>query len=156
MVILIPRHYSRCRLSQGQSRVAAVETQGGSRGTTCGHDLLRVSRGWAFGQGPSICTTRCRSYTGLRLRKRTSGALLLSLSASATGMARENTVLHDVGSRRSQTTHYLCFVCSGRGQLASSWPRNNGKGVYPNGGSSKLCGETTHLARDCTLRKIGR
>jgi zinc finger CCHC domain-containing protein 9 len=48
-----------------------------------------------------------------------------------------------------------CFVCSGRGHLAGSCPKNNGKGVYPNGGSCKLCGETTHLARDCTLRKIG-
>ena len=48
-----------------------------------------------------------------------------------------------------------CFVCSGSGHLASSCPQNNGKGVYPNGGSCKLCGETTHLARDCTLRKIG-
>jgi len=49
-----------------------------------------------------------------------------------------------------------CFVCSGRGHLAGSCPKNNGKGVYPNGGSCKLCGETTHLARDCSLRKIGR
>ena len=47
-----------------------------------------------------------------------------------------------------------CFVCSGRGHLAGSCPKNDGKGVYPNGGSCKLCGETTHLARDCTLRKI--
>ncbi|KAI9442259.1 hypothetical protein H4582DRAFT_1927424 [Lactarius indigo] len=46
-----------------------------------------------------------------------------------------------------------CFVCSGRGHLAGSCPNNNGKGVYPNGGSCKLCGETTHLAKDCTLRK---
>ncbi|KAH9083575.1 hypothetical protein EDB83DRAFT_2330011 [Lactarius deliciosus] len=45
-----------------------------------------------------------------------------------------------------------CFVCSGRGHLAGSCPDNNGKGVYPNGGSCKLCGETTHLAKDCTLR----
>ena len=49
-----------------------------------------------------------------------------------------------------------CFVCSGSGHLASSCPQNNGRGVYPNGGSCKLCGETTHLARDCTLRKIGQ
>ncbi|KAI0305620.1 hypothetical protein B0F90DRAFT_1699495 [Multifurca ochricompacta] len=46
-----------------------------------------------------------------------------------------------------------CFVCSENGHLASSCPKNNGKGVYPNGGSCKLCGETTHLARDCTFRK---
>jgi zinc finger CCHC domain-containing protein 9 len=48
-----------------------------------------------------------------------------------------------------------CFVCSGRGHLASSCPQNGGKGVYPNGGSCKLCGETTHLAKDCALRKTG-
>ncbi|KAI0298584.1 hypothetical protein BC826DRAFT_1103078 [Russula brevipes] len=47
-----------------------------------------------------------------------------------------------------------CFVCSRRGHLAGSCPRNNGKGVYPNGGACKLCGETTHLAKNCTLRKI--
>ncbi|KAH9998511.1 hypothetical protein BJV74DRAFT_204110 [Russula compacta] len=40
-----------------------------------------------------------------------------------------------------------CFVCSGRGHLASTCPQNQGKGVYPNGGSCKLCRETTHLAR---------
>ena len=49
-----------------------------------------------------------------------------------------------------------CFVCSGQGHLAGSCPRNNGKGVYPNGGSCKLCGETTHLSRDCALRKTGQ
>jgi zinc finger CCHC domain-containing protein 9 len=49
-----------------------------------------------------------------------------------------------------------CFVCTGRGHLASSCPKNEGKGVYPNGGSCKLCGETTHLAKNCTLRKIGQ
>ncbi|KAI0256064.1 hypothetical protein BJV78DRAFT_1118019, partial [Lactifluus subvellereus] len=48
-----------------------------------------------------------------------------------------------------------CFVCAARGHLAGSCPKNNGKGVYPNGGSCKLCGETTHLAKDCALRKTG-
>ncbi|KAH9830713.1 uncharacterized protein C8Q71DRAFT_784166 [Rhodofomes roseus] len=46
-----------------------------------------------------------------------------------------------------------CFVCSGRGHLASACPQNQSKGVYPNGGCCKLCGEITHLAKDCGLRK---
>lgn len=46
-----------------------------------------------------------------------------------------------------------CFVCSGKGHLASACPQNQAKGVYPNGGCCKLCRETTHLAKDCSLRK---
>ncbi|KAH9914012.1 uncharacterized protein B0H18DRAFT_887546 [Fomitopsis serialis] len=46
-----------------------------------------------------------------------------------------------------------CFVCSGKGHLASACPQNQSKGVYPNGGCCKLCGEITHLAKDCGLRK---
>jgi len=45
-----------------------------------------------------------------------------------------------------------CFVCSGSGHIASQCPMNKEKGVYPNGGSCKLCGETDHLARTCKLR----
>lgn len=45
-----------------------------------------------------------------------------------------------------------CFACSGLGYPASARPKNNGKGVwYPNGGSCKLCGEMTHLAKHCSL-----
>ncbi|KAI9001181.1 hypothetical protein BD414DRAFT_473869 [Trametes punicea] len=46
-----------------------------------------------------------------------------------------------------------CFVCSGKGHLASTCPKNQSKGIYPNGGCCKLCRETTHLAKDCPLRK---
>ncbi|KAJ7219334.1 hypothetical protein GGX14DRAFT_591632 [Mycena pura] len=46
-----------------------------------------------------------------------------------------------------------CFVCSGKGHLASTCPQNKAKGIYPNGGCCKLCGEIDHLAKDCNLRE---
>jgi zinc finger CCHC domain-containing protein 9 len=48
-----------------------------------------------------------------------------------------------------------CFVCHGKGHLASSCPQNKDKGIYPNGGCCKLCGDTSHLAKDCGLRMQG-
>ena len=48
-----------------------------------------------------------------------------------------------------------CFVCSGKGHLASACPQNKAKGVYPNGGCCKICGDTSHLAKDCGLRRQG-
>jgi zinc finger CCHC domain-containing protein 9 len=48
-----------------------------------------------------------------------------------------------------------CFVCQGKGHLAGQCPENKAKGVYPNGGCCKVCGQTDHLARDCGLRQSG-
>ena|SRR5882762_5883788 len=49
-----------------------------------------------------------------------------------------------------------CFVCSGKGHLVSSCPRNKARGIYPNGGSCKLCGDATHLAKNCGLMNNGQ
>lgn len=45
-----------------------------------------------------------------------------------------------------------CFVCQEKGHLSSKCPRNASHGVYPNGGSCKLCSSVEHLAKDCDLR----
>lgn len=40
-----------------------------------------------------------------------------------------------------------------QGHLASKCPSNTGHGIYPNGGSCKLCSSVEHLAKDCPLRQ---
>ncbi len=44
-----------------------------------------------------------------------------------------------------------CFVCSETGHLAGACPKNE-NGVYPRGGCCRLCGEKTHLVKDCPVR----
>lgn len=48
-----------------------------------------------------------------------------------------------------------CFVCSAQGHLAGSCPQNKERGVYPNGGCCKICGDVGHLARECGVRSKG-
>ncbi|KPI99859.1 Zinc finger CCHC domain-containing protein 9 [Papilio xuthus] len=41
-----------------------------------------------------------------------------------------------------------CFICKEAGHIARQCP-DNPKGLYPNGGCCKLCGDVTHLKKDC-------
>ncbi|XP_072945141.1 uncharacterized protein [Epargyreus clarus] len=41
-----------------------------------------------------------------------------------------------------------CFICKEQGHIARQCP-DNPKGLYPNGGCCKLCGDVTHLRKDC-------
>lgn len=43
-----------------------------------------------------------------------------------------------------------CFVCKERGHITSNCP-TNGNGIYPDGGSCKICRSVEHLAKDCPL-----
>lgn len=45
-----------------------------------------------------------------------------------------------------------CYVCHGKGHLASACP-NNSKGMYVNGGSCRLCGSKQHPASHCPTRQ---
>ncbi|ORX61585.1 hypothetical protein DM01DRAFT_1332183 [Hesseltinella vesiculosa] len=45
-----------------------------------------------------------------------------------------------------------CFVCEGQGHLAGQCPKNT-KGLYPNGGGCRFCGQVDHLAKNCALTK---
>lgn len=42
-----------------------------------------------------------------------------------------------------------CFICGETGHLASCCERNNGHGIYVNGGSCRSCGSVGHLSSDC-------
>lgn len=41
-----------------------------------------------------------------------------------------------------------CFICREQGHIANQCP-DNPKGVYPHGGCCKVCGDVTHLKKDC-------
>ncbi|KAL7500022.1 hypothetical protein ACHAWT_007977 [Skeletonema menzelii] len=45
-----------------------------------------------------------------------------------------------------------CYVCNKSGHLAGNCPDSN-KGLYPNGGSCRLCGQVDHYAIDCPSKQ---
>lgn len=47
-----------------------------------------------------------------------------------------------------------CFICQQRGHLASKCSKNQGKGIYPNGGCCKICKSVDHLAKNCSLNEV--
>ncbi|EDV26546.1 Zinc finger CCHC domain-containing protein 9 [Trichoplax sp. H2] len=55
-------------------------------------------------------------------------------------------------SRRDDPLPFAkCFICQGVGHLSKSCP-DNPRGLYPLGGSCKLCGSVEHFHRDCPMR----
>lgn len=51
-------------------------------------------------------------------------------------------------SKDSAYRYAKCFICHEQGHISSQCP-DNPKGVYPNGGCCKICGDVTHLKKDC-------
>ncbi|XP_075235170.1 uncharacterized protein LOC142332567 [Lycorma delicatula] len=41
-----------------------------------------------------------------------------------------------------------CFICQDQGHIARQCP-DNPRGLYPKGGACKICGDVTHLKKDC-------
>lgn len=55
-------------------------------------------------------------------------------------------------SRLDELPYAKCFVCKKQGHLSSQCPQND-KGLYPNGGGCRFCGQVDHLAKDCKITK---
>lgn len=50
--------------------------------------------------------------------------------------------------RGDQYKYAQCFICKEQGHISRQCPDNN-KGLYPRGGACKVCGDVTHLKKDC-------
>lgn len=46
-----------------------------------------------------------------------------------------------------------CFICKEQGHIARQCPDNN-RGLYPKGGACKMCGDVTHLKKDCPKYQV--
>jgi zinc finger CCHC domain-containing protein 9 len=55
-------------------------------------------------------------------------------------------------SKNDELPFATCFVCQGKGHLASQCPKNE-KGVYVNGGACKYCQSVRHLATACPTKE---
>ncbi|KAL0108771.1 hypothetical protein PUN28_014126 [Cardiocondyla obscurior] len=51
-------------------------------------------------------------------------------------------------NKDSSYRYAKCFICREQGHVAMQCP-DNPKGIYPHGGSCKICGDVTHLKKDC-------
>jgi Zinc knuckle len=60
--------------------------------------------------------------------------------------------LKDCKETGSELSFVTCFVCKGKGHLSKDCP--DGTGLYPKGGSCKLCGKTNHFAKDCDRNNV--
>lgn len=44
--------------------------------------------------------------------------------------------------------HATCFICKQEGHISKQCP-DNPRGLYPEGGGCRICGDVTHLKKDC-------
>ncbi|XP_011505903.1 PREDICTED: probable serine/threonine-protein kinase cdc7 [Ceratosolen solmsi marchali] len=52
-------------------------------------------------------------------------------------------------NKSNEYKYAKCFICREQGHIAKQCP-DNPKGLYPDGGSCKICGDVTHLRKDCS------
>lgn len=57
--------------------------------------------------------------------------------------------LNECKSKDGQALKYAsCFICREQGHIARECP-DNPRGLYPRGGACRMCGDVTHMKKDC-------